>query len=145
MGGIIQKIVLSSELEKIWRFITEPKNFPKYVYGYSGGRVISSNRTGVGAIYEWYGKLGPFKLKSREEIVKWQEKKLVAYSGKMFWIKFDSSMRVREIKKLTQLTVFIEYKVPIYFGGVIMDTFLIRWIVKDYVNKSLIKLGRNMQ
>lgn len=142
MGKITEKIILNAEPGTVWNFITTPKNFPKYVYGYSKGRVISSNRTGVGAIYEWYGKLSPFKLKSREEIVKWQEKRLVAYSGKMFGIKFDSSMSVQKIKTGTRLTVSINYAVPLYLGGRITDWFLIKWIVNDYIKKSLGNLQR---
>ncbi|MEK7665680.1 MAG: SRPBCC family protein [Patescibacteria group bacterium] len=137
MRRIIQNIILDDEIGNVWRFITEPKNFSKYVYGYINGKTTSPNRTGVGASYEWYGKLGPFKLKSIEKIVEWQERKHVAYNGKLFGIKFDSSMNVRGIKKQTQLTVSIEYKVPFYLGGVITDSLLIRWIIQDYIKKSL--------
>ena len=72
MGNILQKITLNAELKNIWKFITDPENFPKYVYGYTHGKTTSPNATGIGASYEWYGKLGPFKLKSTEKIIGWQ-------------------------------------------------------------------------
>ena len=137
MKRIIQSIILDDEKGNIWRFITEPKNFPKYVYGYINGKITSPKRTGVGASYEWYGKLGPFKLKSIEKIVAWQETQRVAYAGKLFGIQFNSSMNVRDIKKQTQLIISIEYKVPLYLGGAITDSLFIKWIVRDYIKKSL--------
>jgi ligand-binding SRPBCC domain-containing protein len=142
MKIITQTITLNAKLENIWKFITRPENFPKYVYGYAHGKTISPNATGIGANYEWYGKLGPFKLKSTEKIVEWQEQKHVAYTGKLFGCSFNSSMDVKEIKQeQIILTVSIKYKVPIYFGGKLMDILLIKWIIKDYVKKSLYGLN----
>ncbi|MBS3116058.1 SRPBCC family protein [Candidatus Woesearchaeota archaeon] len=142
MGSVSQKITLNGKLEDIWKFITKPENFPKYVYGYADGKTTSPNSTGIGASYEWYGKLGPFKLKSTEKIIRWQEQKYVAYTGKLFGVAFNSSMDVKEIKQeQTILTVSIKYKVPIYLGGEFMDFLLIKWIVKDYIRKSLYGLN----
>lgn len=142
MGIVIQKITLNGKLRDVWEFITKPDNFPKYVYGYAHGKTISSNATGIGARYEWYGKLGPFRLRSTEKIVGWQEQKYVAYTGKLFGVVFDSSMDIKEIKKeKIILTVSIKYKFPVYLGGKLMDFLLIKWIVKDYIRKSLYKLN----
>ena len=141
MGIINQKITLDSKPENIWKFITEPENFPKYVYGYAHGKTTSPNAIGIGASYEWYGKLGPFKLRSTEKIIGWQEQKYVAYTGKLFGVAFNSSMDVKEVKQdRTILTVSIEYKVPVYLGGKVVDFLLIKWIVKGYIRKSLIIL-----
>ncbi len=140
MGKITEKIILNAEPGTVWKFITAPKNFPKYVYGYAHGKTTRPNATGIGASYEWYGRFGPLKLKSTEEIVQWKKKRYVAYAGKMFGIKFDSSMGVKEIKKQTRLAVSIKYEVPFYFGGRITDLLLVRWIVKDYIKKSLANL-----
>ncbi len=138
MGRIIQKIILDGEMGKVWKFITEPGNFPKYVDGYVDGKTTSLNRTGIGASYEWYGKLGPFKLKSMEKIVEWQERKLVAYTGKLFGIKFNSSMKVKKAKyNKTLLIVMIKYQVPLYLGGIVADILFIQRIVKDYIQNSL--------
>ena len=143
MGIINQKITLNVELRNIWKFITDPENFPKYVYGYAHGKTTSPNTTGIGASYDWYGKFGPFKLKSTEEIIGWQEQKYVAYTGKLFGVAFNSSMDVEEVKQnQTILTVSIKYKVPIYLGVKVMDFLLIKWIVKDYIRKSLYGLNK---
>lgn len=142
MGIVNQKITLNGKLKDVWDFITKPENFPKYVYGYTYGEITSPNATGIGASYEWYGKLGPFKLKSTEKIIGWEEQKHVAYTGKLFGVAFNSSMDVKEIKlEQTILTVSIEYKVPIYLGGKLMDFLLIKLIVKDYIRKSLYGLN----
>ncbi len=144
MGRIIIQHILDDELGTVWGFITEPMNFPTYVYGYFDGKIISQNRTGLGASYEWYGKLGPFKLKSIEEIIEWQERKRVAYRGTLFGIKFNSSMDVIDLGRQTLLTIAIEYKVPLYCGGVVIDILLLRWFIKNYLRKSFDNLKRNM-
>ena len=142
MEIITQTITLNAKLENVWKFITKPENFPKYVYGYVHGKTTSPNATGIGASYEWYGKLGPFRLKSTEKIIGWKEQKYVAYTGELFGVAFNSSMDVKEIKlEQTILTVSIEYKVPIYLGGKLMDFLLIKLIVKDYIRKSLYGLN----
>jgi len=142
MGIVSQKITLSGKTIDVWRFITNPENFPEYVYGYVHGKTTSPNATGIGASYEWHGKLGPFKLKSTEKIIGWQEQKYVAYTGKLFGVAFNSSMDVKEVKQYqTILTVSIKYKIPIYLGGKVIDFLLIKWIVKDYIRKSLYGLN----
>ena len=61
----------------------------------------------------------------------------------MFGVAFNSSMDVTEINQdKTILTVSIKYKVPIYLGGKVMDFLLIKWIVKDYIRKSLYGLDK---
>ncbi len=141
MGIINQKTILDGKLKEVWDFITKPKNFSKYVYGYAYGKITSPNATGIGASYEWYGKLGPFKFKSTEKIIDWEEQKQVAYSGKLFGIKFDSSMNVKKIGEQTLLIVSIEYKVPLYLGGPIIDSLLIKMIIKNHIKKSLYELN----
>lgn len=136
MRAVTQSIILNDKPERIWKFITAPKNFPKYVYGYAHGKTTSTNAVGIGASYEWYGRLGLFKIKSAEKIIKWKKGKYVAYTGKMFGIKFDSSMQVKGIKKQTQLIISVRYKVPAYLGGKSMDWLLVRLVVKYYIKKS---------
>lgn len=141
MGSVAEKTLLNAGAKTVWNFITNPKNFPKYVQGYSEGKVISHNKTGAGAIYEWYGKIGPFKLKSTEEVVEWKKNKRVAYKGKLFGIKFDSSMSVKKAKKnKTSMIVSIKYHVPVFLGGAVTDFILVRKIIKDYVHRSVKKL-----
>ena len=143
MGNILQKITLNAGLRKIWKFITKPENFPKYVSGYAHGKTTSPKATGIGASYEWYGKLGPFKLKSTEKIIGWQKQKYVAYTGKLLGVAFNSSMDIKKVKQdQAILTVSIKYKVPIYLGGKVMDFLLVKWIVKDYIRKSLNGLNK---
>lgn len=140
MKKIIQKIDLDEKPEIVWRFMTDPKNFPQYVYGYSDGTTTAPHETGIGASFEWHGKFGPFKLKTREKIVEWLDGERVAYTGTMFGIPFDSSIHVREIGDRTRLAVSIGYKIPLYFGGAITDAFFIRRMVKKCMQKSLDRL-----
>ena len=143
MRTITRKKVFGSGTRKVWGFITNPLNFPEYVSGYAKDKTSSRNKIGRGARYEWYGKLGPLRLKSVEEVVKWQERKKVAYAGKLAGISFSSSMALQEIKKgRTLLTITIGYKVPAFFWGKIMDKLVIRGIVENQVNESLSRLEK---
>jgi len=143
MEIVIQKITLNGKPKDVWKFITNPKNFPKYVYGYAHGKTTSPNAAGIGASYEWYGKLGPFKLRSTEKNVGWQEQKYVAYTGRLFGVAFNSSMDIKETEqKKTTLTVTISYEVPFYLGGKFIDLLLVKWIVKDYLKKSFYGLNK---
>lgn len=143
MGTVTGQIMLDARKEDVWTFITAPKNFPRYVSGYAHGKTLSTNQTGVGAAYEWYGKLGPFRLKSTEEIVAWEVLRRVAYKGSMFAVPFRSSMMLHpEKNNKTRLTVSIQYTVPLFLGGSFLDRFLVRKIVEHSVRESLRKLGR---
>lgn len=142
MGYITGQINLHAEAQKVWKFITNPTNFPEYIYGYVGGKATTPNEVGLGAQYEWYGRIGPLKLKSTEEIIEWREEERVAYRGKMLGVKFNSSMTVQKAEgDGTMLVVTIEYEVPTILGGAITDTVLLKRIVREYVDQSLKRLG----
>ena len=127
MSVVIKETLLNERPKIVWKFVTLPQNFPKYVYSYISGKTTSPNPVGIGASYVWYGKFGLFRLRSAERIVGWQEQKRVAYTGKLFGVTFDSSITVKEAKRnKTTLTVSIKYKVPFYLGGKIMDYILIK-------------------
>lgn len=142
MGKISGQVTLPAEIEKVWEYITHPDNFPEYIYGYEGGKATTTNEIGLNAQYEWYGKIGPLKLKSTEEIIEWREKERVAYRGKMVGIGFNSSMAVERAEAgRTILVVTIGYRVPKILGGAIVDTLFIKKIMQEYIDKSLEKLS----
>ena len=141
MGRTTGSATLNAGTKKVWEFITNPRNFPEYVNGYADGTVLTENSTGLGSAFEWYGELGPIRLKSKEEVVEWNENERVAYTGTMFGVKFDSSMTLQKAESgKTSLTVDVKYKVPFIMGGRIMDKLLLKWITRDYVDRSLEKL-----
>lgn len=141
MAVIIKNIILNAKLKKVWSFVTNPNNFSRYVFGYAGGKVRSKNKLGVGAKYEWYGKIGPFKLKSLEEIITWKNNSYVAYHGKLFGITFDSSIAMKKEKfNRTVLIVSIRYKVPLLLGGRITDWLFVKNIVERCIIYSLYQI-----
>lgn len=138
MALVTDKIILNADVKTVWQFVTNTANFSKYVSGYVEGKTKSQNSIGVDAEYEWYGKFWKFKIKSVEKIVAWNEQKYVAYSGKMFGIKFDSSMQINALEKnKTLLTVGINYNVPFFFLGKIVDLVFVKKLVESYVKESL--------
>lgn len=134
---VTAKIILNAETKTVWGHITNPANFGTYVHGYAGGKTLTRHETGAGARYEWYGKIGPLKIWSNEEIIEWQEGERVAYRGSTAGAGFESSMAVRAERGGTLLTVAIEYRVPWYLGGVLMDVLLINGMVRRGVDRSL--------
>lgn len=142
MGDITRDIRLTAGVQKVWEYITNPDNFPQYIYGYDGGKTLSPNKVGVGAQYDWYGKIGPIRLRSTEEITEWVEGKRVAYRGKMTGIEFNSSMAIQGSGEGgTILVVTISYRVPIFLGGAFIDSLVGKRMVQDYVDRSLKRLG----
>ena len=143
MGVAAKQILLNAETSAVWDFITAPSNFPRYVHGYKGGFVVTSEERGMGARYKWTAACGPFTLQSTEEVVEWREGRRVAYRGALAGITFDSSMEVREsVGGGTLLDVAIRYCVPIFWGNGVTDRLIIRPIIREYIDASLEKLGK---
>lgn len=134
---VTAKTLLNAETKTVWEHITSPANFGTYVHGYAGGRALTRHETGAGARYEWYGKIGPLKIWTTEEITEWQEGERVAYRGNMAGAEFESSMAVRAEMGGTLLTVAIQYRVPWYLGGALMDRLWVSGMVRRGVDRSL--------
>lgn len=143
MGCVTAEIELKAPVDEVWRFITNPENFARYVNGYQSGRTLSVNPVGVGATYEWYGKTGPIKVKAVEEVVAWEEGRRVAYSGNMMWSHFDSSMEVESVgARSTKLKVEIAYRPASIFGSRLFDRPLIEPYMRRHVQASLARLRK---
>lgn len=137
MAEIKKSIVLNAPQKAVWKFITEPKNFARYVDGYGGGKTVSAHSTGLGARYQWRARLGPITLRADEKITAWRPPKYVGYQGTMAGVSFTSSMRVRTIRAAhSQLNVSINFRVPLSRGGRAAEIFL-RPLISASINKSL--------
>lgn len=141
MGYVTRETKLPAKAEKVWKYITDPVRFPEWIDGYIEGNVTTPHGTGLGARYEWYGKMGPLKLRSTEEIVEWQDGKRVAYKGQLSGIKFRSFMEVNAVgRSETQIEIGIKYDFPVLLGGRLTDVLFFERFFQQYGTRSLEKL-----
>lgn len=138
MGKLTRSVELAVDAGALWSFITHPDHFPSYVAGYTRGKVTTPNATGLGSSFEWYGRAGPLELKSVETVVEWEEGRRVGYAGDMAGVPFRSSMTVTPSGPGgCTLEISIEYRVPRWMGGVLMDRAVLTPLVKGHVGASV--------
>ncbi len=142
MREIVERTTLAAGAAAVWSFITDPERFPEYVDGYAHGTVRSPHPVGLGARYEWYGQLGPVKLRSIEEIVEWTEDSCVRYAGSMAGVPFWSAMQIAAAGEATDLTVSIRVRVPAWLGGGVSERLIVEPLVRSSVRRSLGRLTR---
>lgn len=145
MGKVIGEIIIRASAEKAWGFMTDPDHFPDWIDGYDGGKVLTPDKTGVGAAFEWYGKLGPIKLKSAEEVVEWAPEGRVAYEGTMFGVTFKSSMEIKDEDDSVKVFVSIDYQVPSALGGWLSDRLFLKKMIQSYVDRSISNLKSQLE
>lgn len=134
-------VVLDAPCDDVWSFITDPDNFSAYVDGYVQGRVTSAKRTGIGAHYEWTGRVGPLRFSSTERVVEWQDGHRVAYRGMSAGVGFGSAMTVEpDNSGRSSLRVEIDYRLPRRLGGRLIDALIVRRLVRTHVERSLRQL-----
>jgi uncharacterized protein YndB with AHSA1/START domain len=142
LGPVVADGALGAPPEAVWAYVTDPDNFGAYVDGYAEGSVTTAERTGVGARYEWVGRVGPLRIATGEEVVEWNEGRRVAYRGEMAGIGFDSAMEVApEGNGASLLRVEIDYRLPARLGGRALDALIVRRLVRGHVDRSLQKLA----
>jgi uncharacterized protein YndB with AHSA1/START domain len=142
VGSVVADAVLGTQPEAVWAYVTEPDNFDNFVDGYAEGHVTTAERTGVGARYEWAGRVGPLRIATTEEVVEWREGRRVAYRGETAGARFDSAVEVApDGRGGSLLRVEIAYRLPARLGGRALDALIVRRLVRGYVDRSLRKLA----
>jgi uncharacterized membrane protein len=143
MGTIGGKIDLPADFNQVWKYITDPAHFPDWIDGYIEGKLLTPHPTGLGAQYEWYGNLLGFRLRSNETIIEWQEGKKVSYQGRIAGIAFRSHMKVDAAEKdKTILEIGISYRLPLRYGGMLIDAILFEKAFQKHASQSLKHLER---
>lgn len=137
MTKIEEKKIFESPVEKIWNFVIEPDNFPRYILGYIEGKILSENRTGINSEFEWYTKFFGHRLRSVEKTTEWKEYQKVAYHGTLAGAGFWSQMIFIKKNSNTELNIIIEYKMPYSVFGRLLDTLYFRRRVRREIKYSL--------
>lgn len=125
--------------DRVFSFVTDPRNFGAYVDGYLSGRTLTEHASGPGAVYEWTAAVGPLRLTAVEEVVDWTPASSVAYRGRLARTSFSSSLRVSPARPgLTDLRAQIDYRLPALLGGRLTDT-VVKRLVRAHLERSLEK------
>ncbi len=139
--------MINAPRKEIWRFITSPENFHKYIDSYYEGNFLTQNRTGLGATFRWYTKFWGKNIESTESIIKWVENERVEYEGKMAGVCFHSQMILNSAGDSTEFIIIIDYKIPYSILGKFLDLLYFRHRVKNDIIKSIYavkdQFGRN--
>ncbi|MHB8876993.1 MAG: SRPBCC family protein [Myxococcaceae bacterium] len=143
MGRVARDIELGAGRDAVWGFITDPRHFPDYVDGYAGGVATSAEPVGLGARYEWWGRVGPLRLTSIEQVVEWVPGERVRYQGQLSSVPFRSAMELAEVTaRRTRLTVTIDFDVPSWLGGRVAERLIVASVVEGSVRRSLARVAQ---
>jgi uncharacterized protein YndB with AHSA1/START domain len=63
---------INRPVEEVFRFITEPLNYPKWMKGVSGAEPIPGTAAGIGSKVRVVGKVGPWKMDGPMEITEYE-------------------------------------------------------------------------
>ncbi len=137
MVQVLVKGMITAPTDEIWRFITSPENFHKYIDNYKEGSFLTQNRTGLGATFRWYAKFCGKYVESTESVIKWVENQRVEYEGNMAGVWFHSQMILNSAGSSTELVIIIEYKIPYSILGKFLDLLYFRHRVKSDITKSI--------
>ncbi|WP_405159675.1 SRPBCC family protein [Nocardia sp. NBC_01499] len=73
---IVEDCVASAE--SAFAYVNDYQNLPKFLYGVESFTPVGAQTVGVGATFDGHVKLGPASLKSRMQVVGWEENALIA-------------------------------------------------------------------
>ncbi|MBF6220948.1 SRPBCC family protein [Nocardia gipuzkoensis] len=68
---IVEDCVASAE--SAFAFVNDYQNLPRFLHGVESFTPVGEQTEGVGATFDGHMKLGPVSLKSRIEVVRWEE------------------------------------------------------------------------
>ena len=145
MTTIEEKGIIKASREKVWSFMIEHENFPKYILDYIEGQIISENRTGLDSEFEWFTKFWGRTFRSVEKATEWNENHKVSYHGDLAGAEFWSQMLFNDMDGGTELTIIIEYKMPYSIIGWLLDKIYfkrrVRKEIKYAMEQARIQLG----
>lgn len=145
MTIVTASIKVKAPVEAVWRFVTHHENFEKYIPGYRGGEIVSQAQTGLGTVYRWYTTWLGLRITTVESIVQWVENRSVCYEGQTAGVRFRSELHTQPLQPGTRLTARIEYEVPWWLLGSLVDRLLVRPRIESEIRASLNNAKRILQ
>ncbi|MGY2121413.1 SRPBCC family protein [Nocardia gipuzkoensis] len=107
---IVEDCVASAE--SAFAFVNDYQNLPRFLHGVESFTPVGEQTEGVGATFDGHMKLGPASLKSRIEVVRWEEnyaigvKSIKGFEIESTFLFHDKSDR------LCTVDAIVDYRVP---------------------------------
>lgn len=126
---------IKAKPEEVFAYIDDIRNVGGQMHGMGGHldlEILSENDRGLGAKYQWTGKILGFRLKFTEMVTKWElnkEKKYEAIEG----AEFSLHHLLEETEEGTKIKSDLEYKMPLgIIGEILHSLFLQRYVKKGF-------------
>ncbi|GAA5095635.1 SRPBCC family protein [Nocardia iowensis] len=68
----------AASAESAFAYVNDYQNLPRFLHGIQSFTPVGAQTVGVGAAFDGHIKLGPASLKSRIEVVRWEENAAIA-------------------------------------------------------------------
>ncbi|QIS01039.1 SRPBCC family protein [Nocardia brasiliensis] len=102
----------AASAESAFAYINDYQNLPRFLHGIQSFTPVGAQTVGVGAAFDGHIKLGPASLKSRIEVVRWEENAVIAVKSiKGFEIESTFLFHAKD-EALCTVDAIVEYRVP---------------------------------
>lgn len=117
--------------EKIWSFISDIKNFPKWMDMFKEVKVTSEKRVGVGTTSRWVGEVGGTRTEVESEVTEFAENEKIAWRSTYGDMTGFGSVTLKPVEGGTKVTYLIDYELPhSIFGEIVVKVIVDRDIEK---------------
>ncbi|UGT71019.1 SRPBCC family protein [Nocardia gipuzkoensis] len=107
---IVEDCVASAE--SAFAFVNDYQNLPRFLHGVESFTPVGEQTEGVGATFDGHMKLGPASLKSRIEVVRWEENYAIGVKSiKGFQIESTFLFHDKG-DRLCTVDAIVDYRVP---------------------------------
>ncbi|WP_280491743.1 SRPBCC family protein [Nocardia asiatica] len=107
---IVEDCVASAE--SAFAYVNDYRNLPRFLYGIQSFTPVGEQTEGVGATFDGHMKLGPASLKSRIEVVRWEEGHAIGVQSiKGFEVESTFLFHAKG-ESLCTVDAIVDYRVP---------------------------------
>ncbi|MBF6335025.1 SRPBCC family protein [Nocardia abscessus] len=112
---IVEDCVASAE--SAFAFVNDYQNLPRFLHGIESFTPVGEQTEGVGATFDGHMKLGPASLKSRIEVVRWEENYAIGVKS-IKGFEIESTFLFHDKgDRLCTVDAIVDYRVPGGFAG----------------------------
>ncbi|MGY2007039.1 SRPBCC family protein [Nocardia gipuzkoensis] len=107
---IVEDCVASAE--SAFAFVNDYQNLPRFLHGVESFTPVGEQTEGVGATFDGHMKLGPASLKSRIEVVRWEENYAIGVKS-IKGFEIESTFLFHDKgDRLCTVDAIVDYRVP---------------------------------
>lgn len=144
-----KSIEIKAPPEKVFAVLDDSPNFPKWQRGVKEVRITSNNGSRLedrtGEVAHFVAEFGGFKLEWESEVVKWVKNRLFVIESRSGLLRPRGNDIVEPIKGGTKVTWDMQYDMPFFIIGKVIDTLLFRRIFERQVERNLENLKKLLE